>query len=72
VFPIRTGAQEPGGQGHPKFSEDTTEKCPFSGGKVPFALVKNIVQIAFFTHGCCKATTKIQNQKSGWSIFLSI
>jgi hypothetical protein len=30
-------------------------KCPFSGGKVPFAFVKNVVQIAFLTHRCCKA-----------------
>ena len=28
---------------------------PFSGGKVPFAFVKNVVHIAFLTHGCCKA-----------------
>jgi uncharacterized protein (DUF2235 family) len=27
------------------------KKCPFSGGKVPFAFVKNVVQIAFLTHG---------------------
>ena len=39
-----------GGQGPPKFSENT-KKCPFSGGKVPFAFVKNVVQIAFLTHG---------------------
>jgi hypothetical protein len=31
------------------------KKCPFSSGKVPFAFVKNVVQIAFLTHGCCKA-----------------
>ena len=31
------------------------QKCPFSGGKVPFAFVKNVVQIAFLFHGCCKA-----------------
>jgi hypothetical protein len=24
------------------------KKCPFSGGKVPFAYVKHVVQIAFF------------------------
>jgi hypothetical protein len=24
---------------------------------VPFALVKNVVQIAFSTHGCCKAVS---------------
>jgi hypothetical protein len=24
---------------------------------VPFAFVKNVVQIAFLTHGCCKATS---------------
>jgi hypothetical protein len=56
---------------------------------VPFAFVKNVVQIAFLTHGCCFATSvsicgylsvgqfnlpanrAFQNQKSGWSIFLS-
>jgi hypothetical protein len=30
-------------------------KFPFSGGKVPFAFVKNVFQIAFLTHRCCKA-----------------
>jgi hypothetical protein len=24
------------------------KKCPLSGGKVPFAFMKNVVQIAFF------------------------
>jgi hypothetical protein len=38
------------------FSEDT-KSALFSGGKVPFAFVKNVVQIAFLTHGCCKATS---------------
>jgi hypothetical protein len=32
------------------------KKCPFPDGKVPFVFVTNFVQIAFLTHGCCKAT----------------
>ena len=36
-----------GGSKAPKFSENT-ERCPLSGGKVPFAFVKNVVQIAFY------------------------
>jgi hypothetical protein len=27
--------------------ERSFQKCPFSGGKVPFVFVKNVVQIAF-------------------------
>jgi hypothetical protein len=41
----------------PKFLEDT-KSALFSGGKVPFAFVKNVVQIAFLTHGCCKANNE--------------
>jgi hypothetical protein len=37
------------------------KKCPFSGGNVPFAFVKNFVQIAFLTHGCCKATSACES-----------
>ena len=44
-----------GGGKAPSFQK--TQKVPFSGGKVPFAFVKNVVQIAFLTHGCCKATS---------------
>jgi hypothetical protein len=40
-----------GGARPPRFQK--TQKVPFSGGKVPFAFVKNVVQIAFLTHGCC-------------------
>ena len=47
---VGTGGGGHRGQGpHPSFHK----KCPFSGGKVPFAFV----QIAFLTHGCCKATS---------------
>jgi hypothetical protein len=30
-----------------KYFPGQGRKCPFSGGKVPFAFVKNVVQIAF-------------------------
>jgi hypothetical protein len=37
------GVGSQGGQGPPRFQK--TQKCPLSGGKVPFALVKNIQKI---------------------------
>jgi hypothetical protein len=40
---VGTGGRQGGGAGPPSFS-----KCPFSGSKVPFSCVKNVVQIAFF------------------------
>ena len=48
------GVGTAGGARPPSFQK--TQKVPFSGGKVPFAFVKNVVHIAFLTHGCCKAT----------------
>ena len=44
-----------GGARPPSFQK--TQKVPFSGGKVPFAFVKNVVQIAFLTHGCGKVVS---------------
>jgi hypothetical protein len=42
---VTAGALEPGGRGPapPRFA-----KCPFSGSKVPFSCVKNVIKIAFF------------------------
>ena len=37
------GTGGPGGPGPPSFA-----KCPFSGSKVPFSFVKNVIKIAFF------------------------
>jgi hypothetical protein len=39
------------------------KKCPFSGGKVPFAFVKNVVQIAFLTHGSYLSVGQLNNEK---------
>jgi hypothetical protein len=36
-----------GGGGRGAKSTPSFQKCPFSGGKVPFVFVKNVVQIAF-------------------------
>ena len=47
---VDAGAQEPGG-GKGAYRPSQVF------GKVPFAFVKNVVQIAFLTRGCCKATS---------------
>ena len=39
------GRKNGGGQGGQV--PTSFQKCPFSGGKVPFVFVKNVVQIAF-------------------------
>jgi hypothetical protein len=39
---VETGGGAAGGPSSPSF-----QKCPFSGGKMPFVFVKNVVQIAF-------------------------
>ena len=36
-----------GGPGGPRPHPPSFQKCPFSGGKVPFSFVKNVVQIVF-------------------------
>lgn len=58
IITLNRGRRNRGGQGGqcpPGFQK--TQKCPFSGGKVPFAFVKNVVQIAFLSQAYCKATS---------------
>ena len=47
-FTVKQGRRNRGGQAPPSFA-----KCPFSGSKVPFSCVKNVLRIAFF---CPKGT----------------
>jgi hypothetical protein len=42
---VETGGRGEGGTGGP--SPPSFQKCSFSGGKMPFVFVKNVVQIAF-------------------------